>query len=441
MSQFDVFISHASEDKTEVARPLATLLIQAGLSVWLDESELSLGDSLRRNIDHGLAASRFGVVILSKAFFSKEWPQKELDALVAREDGKSKVILPIWHNLTQRDVASYSPLLADRLGARTEQGLQSVVASILQAVRGTKGEPAQQSQRTESPPTSTRRNAGPKRIDQLVKEFIDHVSGVIENNHEISGVPTGFHDLDRRIGGLAPGELYVLASRPAMGSTTLALNAAAHIAIPVGVPVLYFSPHARSDELLSRLIALTGRTDRRGLASGHLSDEEWARLADAVKTVHEAPMYLDDSTPLSVSDIVTRSREVKQSTGAIGLIAIDSFELLAASETPQASEGRIRQLRDLARELESPVLLLMSVPRLAEERADKRPIMRDLAFGEAIEQNACAVLFLYRDEYYRPDTLEPGIVELIVAQNRGGETGTIKLALMKSSGRMENLAY
>jgi hypothetical protein len=133
--QFDVFISHASEDKANVARPLAEALKTLGLRVWLDEFELTLGDSLRRSIDRGLAESRFGIVILSHDFFRKEWPQKELDGLVAREDGKEKVILPVWHNLTREEAVKYSPMLADKLAASTAQGIQNIAEQIEKAVR------------------------------------------------------------------------------------------------------------------------------------------------------------------------------------------------------------------------------------------------------------------------------------------------------------------
>lgn len=134
MLKYDIFISHASEDKEYVARPLAIKLSELGLKIWLDEFELTLGDSLRRKIDHGLAESRFGVVILSNSFFSKEWPQKELDALIAREDGDQKVILPIWHNLSKKEVNKYSPLLADKLAASTADGIDIVARLIKKTV-------------------------------------------------------------------------------------------------------------------------------------------------------------------------------------------------------------------------------------------------------------------------------------------------------------------
>ena len=135
MMQYDIFISHASEDKMSVAHPLAELLTKAGLKVWLDAQELTLGDSLRRKIDNGLSKSAYGVVILSRDFFKKEWPQKELDALVAREDGREKVILPIRHNLSHAEILSFSPLLADRLSTNTSSGIDAVANEILKAVR------------------------------------------------------------------------------------------------------------------------------------------------------------------------------------------------------------------------------------------------------------------------------------------------------------------
>ena len=207
MRQYDVFISHASEDKLDVARPLASLLVQAGLSVWLDEFELTVGDSLRRKIDQGLASCRFGLVILSKAFFAKEWPQKELDALVAREDCTDKVLLPVWHNLESGDIRKLSPLLADRLGARTSDGLPFVAASIVRAIVGVEHKLAS----LQTPPlANSAGGGGPKRIDQLVLQFIDRMTEASDSAGEVAGVRSGFIDFDRMLGGFGAGELYIV---------------------------------------------------------------------------------------------------------------------------------------------------------------------------------------------------------------------------------------
>lgn len=442
MTRVDVFISHASEDKRDVARPLAALLVQAGLTVWLDEAELVLGDSLRRKIDQGLASARHGVVVLSKAFFSKEWPQKELDALVAREDGTQTVILPVWHNITAREIATFSPMLADRLGTRTDKGLPSVVAAILRAVRHhASGDPSISKPDTQATASNPLKLSGPKRIDQLVVEFIDRVAEIHEADQEITGVRTGFHDLDRLIDGLTPGELYVLASRPSVGSTTFALNVAQHVASAEGLPVLYFSPHARVQELLNRLIAATGRIDRWHLASGRLTADEWERLSEAVELVHKGPLYIDDAAPLTISEVSTRSVRVRDEAGAVALIVIDTFEMLSQQDGQQVPSTEIRHLRLLARQINCPVLVLTTIPRNSETRIDKRPLLSDLPSHQVVEQNALAVLLLYRDDYYDRDSTDSGSIEVIVAQNRGRVAGTIKLAFTKASGRMDNLAY
>jgi replicative DNA helicase len=286
-----------------------------------------------------------------------------------------------------------------------------------------------------------RGRVGPKRADQLLVEFVDRVAAVTESNDEVAGVRTGFFDLDRLLGGLHPGELYVLGSRPSMGNTTVAVTIAAHVAISEGLPVLYFSAQARNQETLNRLIASTGRIDRRRLTAGQLSDDEWKRLADAVDSVHKAPIYIDDSSPLTIDEVLHRSKDVKDEAGAIGLLIVDSLEMLADHDQPDGGSTAIRKLRLLARELDCPILLLAGVSRLAETRINKRPILSDLIAAEAIERNASVVLLLYRDDYYNRDSPSPGFIELIVAKNRAGATSTVSLAFMKAIGRVENLAY
>lgn len=449
MNQYDVFISHASEDKLDVVRPLASLLLQAGLSVWIDEAELVLGDSLRRKIEQGLVRSSFGVVVLSRAFFAKEWPQKELDALVAREEGQESVILPVWHHLSASDVRIYSPLLADRLGTRTDLGLQTVAGAIVRAVRSRRScsdgaaeqsvdrsvagvRPADQNQRLSV--------GGPKRIDQLIVEFIDRVAEASDCDSEVVGVRTGFSDLDRLLSGLKPGRLYVVAARPSMGSTTFALNVVAHVATVEQLPVVYFSPLVSNQDLLNRLIASVGRIDRRRLTVGQLSDEEWKRLPEATKMIHGAPLYIDDTAPMTIEHIIHHSRATKINAGAVGLVVIDCFETLA----PQQSQSKIeypRLLNQLARELHCPVMLLVTASHAVDIQGDRHPSETDLPVREAIEQFATTILYLYRDDYYNQYSTVPGLVEVIVGRNRDGFIGRIHLSLMKAIGRMENITY
>lgn len=434
MHMKDVFISHASEDKLEVARPLAALLVQLGLKVWLDETELVLGDSLRRKIDHGLATSRFGVVVLSKSFFSKEWTQKELDALVAREDGQEKVILPVWHEVTVSDVRRHSLLLADRLGISTERGLNLVAGEIAKAVRKeTSHEPVQQEGLQPGQP-------GPKPINELLVEWIDRINDIHESGAEIAGLGTGFHDLNLMLGGFAPGEIYVLAARPSVGCTTLALNFTRNIAVAEGLPVVYFSLHARSHEIITRLISAHGRIDRWHLASARLTDQEWGNLSEAVTQVHTAPLYVDDTTPLSIQQIDERTNALVQKVGAIALIVVDSIDALHQKSDRPFGQTEFRELQSLARRVNCAVLVLGSVDSGVDKRIDKRPTADDIVDSAAIEQVATAILLLYRDDHYNPHSTEAGTIEVILAKNRGGVRGTMRVAYSKETGRMDSLA-
>ena len=321
---WDVFISHASEDKEDVARPLAAFLTQAGLRVWLDEAELMIGDSLRRKIDAGLMSCRYGVTILSKAFFAKEWPQKELDALVAREINGSKVILPVWHNLGRAEIAKYSPLLADRLGISTDSGLLAVADAVFRAARAVQpivhGQGPEPADTSESPSQIGRvqlgqhEPTGPRSVDLLLAELLARVANQYNQEVEITGIRTGFYDFDRLTGGLQPGELYVLGARPSMGSTTFSLCVSEHVATSEGLPVLFFSLQTKNADLVSQLIAATGRISRIGLATGRLEEQEWGRLTESVAMVAKSSLYFDDLPQMTINHIVestrTRHREI-----------------------------------------------------------------------------------------------------------------------------------
>lgn len=436
--KYDVFISHASEDKLSVVRPLASLLIQAGVKVWLDETELMLGDSLRRKIDAGLAESSYGVVVLSKSFFSKEWPKKELDALVALEDGTRKKILPIYHEVTQGDVKKHSPLLADKLAENTSKGLPAIAQAILK-VLDKKVETKTLTENSNEQINSPKR---PKRIDELVVNFLDRFSAQADNQVDIQGIRTGFIDLDRILGGLSPGELQIISARPSMGATSLAINIAEHIAISEELPVLFFSLQSRADETVNRLIASAGRIDRMRLAAGALSDEEWARLSEAVDKIHSSNIYIDDSPKLSISEIIKKINETAEKFGGIlGAIFIDRLELIADAKSVHEQEEILGKLRVAARDTSCPILLLTGVKRDVETRIDKRPHPKDAIGSEAIELHAHSLIQIYRDEYYNRESKVPGLAEIIISHNRGKPVGTLHLAFIRSNGRFENLAY
>lgn len=451
---YDVFISHASEDKEEVARPLAQLLRDAGITVWLDDLELTIGDSLRRQIDDGLRQSRYGLVILSPAFFEKEWPNKELDGLVAREDGREKVILPVWHKVNRDDVVRFSAPLADKLAASTKDGLDNVVAKVRTAL-------AKDAARAESPqvgnahirsPANASSNAtadllycGPIAIDDLMLGLVDRVAHFHEYGAmNVTGVRTGFADLDRMTAGLQPGDLIVVASRPAVGKTALALNFAEHVAIAEGLPVLMFTLEMRANDLTQRLMGSMARIDHFHLRIGMLRDDEWGRFADAATKTRDCCLFVDETPRISTARLSEVAKKQKEVSGALGLIVVDSLQLLkgmSGSAPSTAADQNLAELKRLAREVGCPVVLVSSLPRSVEARVDKRPVMSYFFDSDAIEQHADVVLFVYRDEHYTGEfSRQPGIAEVIIAKQRRGPLGTIRLSFLRPYARFEDLS-
>lgn len=283
-----------------------------------------------------------------------------------------------------------------------------------------------------------------KDISSSAIDVLDSLSILSENYSSRLGVPTGFEELDQFINGLCNGRLIVLASRPSMGKTTLATNIASHVAITQELPVVIFSLEAPPDETTRRLIASLGRIDTRRLESGNLLDEEWAGLSRSIETIRDSSIHIATS-PCSIDVIRTKASEFKEEVGSIGLIVVDYLQLMIGSGYPDRSRSDelaeiSRGLKSLAIELDCPILALSQLNRSLETRQDKRPVLGDARDCGAIEEDADVVLFLYCDEYYTRDACrEPGIAEVIVAKQRMGPTGTIKLAFLRSIARFENL--
>jgi len=284
-------------------------------------------------------------------------------------------------------------------------------------------------------------------IDKLVVELIDRVNELHANGaEEVTGVRTGFYDLDRMTAGLQKGDLIVLAARPSMGKTAFALNIAEHVAVNEGLPVVVFSMEMGAAQLALRLVGSLGRIDQQHLRTGALRDDEWARLPDAVDRLGKASLYIDESPGLSPGEVRARSRRMaRQFGGTLGLIVVDYLQLMSGSggsDENRATElGEIsRGLKALAKELQCPVIALSQLNRSVETRNDKRPMMSDLRESGAIEQDADVIMFIYRDEYYNKDSKEPGVAEIIIGKQRNGPVGTIRLTFLKPLTRFDNLA-
>ncbi len=293
----------------------------------------------------------------------------------------------------------------------------------------------------------SRTRQGFQGIDKLVTALIDRVNELAENGaEEVTGVRTGFYELDRMTAGLQKGDLIVLAARPSMGKTAFALNIAEHVAVAEGLPVLVFSMEMGAAQLALRMVGSLGRIDQQHLRTGALRNEEWERLAEAVDRLGRVQLYIDETPALNAAELRARARRMaRQFGGTLGLIVVDYLQLMSGSsgsEENRATEiGEIsRGLKALAKELQCPVIALSQLNRSVESRNDKRPMMSDLRESGAIEQDADVIMFIYRDEYYNKESKEPGVAEIIIGKQRNGPVGTLKLTFLKPLTRFDNLA-
>jgi replicative DNA helicase len=291
-----------------------------------------------------------------------------------------------------------------------------------------------------------RNKQGFQPMDQLVVQLIDRVTELAENGAEdVTGIRTGFYDLDKMTAGLQAGDLIVLAARPSMGKTAFALNIAENVAVQEGLPVVVFSMEMGASQLALRMVGSLGRIDQTHLRTGRLSDDEWGRLSEAVDRLKNASVFIDETAALNPAELRARARRQARMCGKLGLIVVDYLQLMSGSsgsDENRATElGEIsRGLKALAKELQCPVIALSQLNRSVESRNDKRPMMSDLRESGAIEQDADVIMFIYRDDYYNKESKEPGVAEIIIAKQRNGPVGDLKLTFLKPLTRFDNLA-
>ena len=292
----------------------------------------------------------------------------------------------------------------------------------------------------------SRMKQGFQGMDTLVVALLDRVQEMADNPNDVTGVPTGFYDLDRMTAGFQGGDLIVLAARPSMGKTALAINIAEHVALHEGLPVAVFSMEMGAAQLAVRIVGSIGRIDQSHLRTGKLTDEEWPRLTEAIEKLRNISLHIDESAGLTSSELRANARRLARQCGQLGLIVVDYLQLMSgstSSDENRATElGEIsRGLKMLAKELKCPVLALSQLNRSVETRPDKRPMMSDLRESGAIEQDADIIMFIYRDDYYTKEaSKEPGVAEVIIAKQRNGPTGVVKLAFLKPITKFESLA-
>ncbi|MEW5768762.1 MAG: replicative DNA helicase [Pseudomonadota bacterium] len=292
-------------------------------------------------------------------------------------------------------------------------------------------------------------NQGFLHMQPLLMEVVTRIDELYnrENPNEVTGVPTGFADLDTKTSGLQPGDLIIVAGRPSMGKTAFSLNIAENVALDTNHSVAVFSMEMGAAQLVMRMLGSVGRLDQHKLRTGRISEDDWPRLTHALGRLNETPLYIDESPGLTAMEVRARARrlarQVKDSK-PLGLIVIDYLQLMSGTGSGENRATEIsdisRSLKGLAKELHVPVIALSQLNRSLEQRPNKRPVMSDLRESGAIEQDADVILFIYRDEVYNPDSQDKGTAEIIIGKQRNGPIGTVRLTFLGEFTRFENYA-
>jgi replicative DNA helicase len=283
-------------------------------------------------------------------------------------------------------------------------------------------------------------------IQPLLTQVVERIDELYhrDNPSDITGVPTGFTDLDKMTSGLQAGDLVIVAGRPSMGKTAFALNMAEHVAIDQGLPVAVFSMEMGGSQLAMRMLGSVGRLNQHSVRTGKLTDEDWPRLTYAIQKMQDAQLYIDETPALEPMELRGRARRLARTCGKLGLIIVDYLQLMSVRSNGENRATEIseisRSLKSLAKELQCPVIALSQLNRSLEQRPNKRPVMSDLRESGAIEQDADVILFIYRDEVYNPDTADKGTAEIIIGKQRNGPIGSVRLTFIGEFTKFENFA-
>jgi replicative DNA helicase len=281
-------------------------------------------------------------------------------------------------------------------------------------------------------------------IKSLLAKAVDKIETLYELDGDITGASTGFTDLDEKTSGLQPADLIIVAGRPSMGKTTIAMNMAENVALKSGMPVAVFSMEMPGEALAMRMMSSLGRIDQHKVRTGKLDDDDWPRLTSAINLLAETKLFIDDTPALTPTEVRSRARRLTREHGQLGLIVLDYLQLM---QSPSSGDNRVQQISDisrglkaLAKEMNVPVIALSQLNRNLEQRPNKRPVMSDLRESGAIEQDADLIIFVYRDEVYNEDSPDKGIAEVIIGKQRNGPLGTVRLTFLGQYTRFENFA-
>jgi replicative DNA helicase len=281
-------------------------------------------------------------------------------------------------------------------------------------------------------------------IEALLKESFERITALYEAGAEITGIPSGFRDLDRLTSGFQPGNLVIVAARPSMGKSALGLGVATNLAVRHELPVALFTLEMSKAEVTQRLMCSEAKVESQRLRSGKLAVDDWPRLTSACDKLAKAPIYVDDTGSITMMEIRSKARRLKSREPSLGLIVVDYMQLMTSGVSAENRVQEVsqisRSLKILARDLDVPILALSQLSRAVEQRHDKRPILSDLRESGSIEQDADLVIFIYRDEYYNEESDQQGLAEVILAKHRNGPTDAVKLSFLKRYAKFADLA-
>jgi replicative DNA helicase len=341
------------------------------------------------------------------------------------------------------NIAAYSAIVRERAVLRRLIEIGGEIASSAYDPRGRSSAELVESaeQRVFQLAERRQRRAGIVTLKSILPGTIDRIDMLYNSEGEITGVPTGFEKLDKMTAGLQPGELIIIAGRPSMGKTSLAVNIAEYAAIRHEVKTAIFSMEMSAEAIAMRLISSVGRVNHSQLRTGSFADEDWNRINHAVSQMTRAPIFVDETPALTPGELRTRSRRLKREHG-LGLIVVDYLQLMQVPGTKENRATEIseisRSMKALAKELKVPIVALSQLNRSVEQRQEKRPVMSDLRESGALEQDADLIAFIYREEVYDKDTPRRGIADIIVAKQRNGPTGDFPLTFLGEYTRFEN---
>ena len=280
-------------------------------------------------------------------------------------------------------------------------------------------------------------------IKDIVLNSLETIEAASKNKGSVTGVATGFYDLDYKTAGLQPSDLILIAARPSMGKTAFVLNIAEYVAVKSKISTAIFSLEMSKEQLVNRILAMNSKVDAQVIRSGELSDDDWSSLMESARIIGNSKLIIDDTPGISITELRSKCRKFKLEHD-LGLVIIDYLQLMSGGKKTESRQQEIseisRSLKALAREIKCPVIALSQLSRAVEQRPDKRPMLSDLRESGAIEQDADVVMFIYRDEYYNKDTEEPGVSEIIIGKQRNGPTGTVKLGWQSQYTKFVNIA-